>query len=124
MRETWRPNAEAFDYFADAKWRRMGPKWKPSIHMPRRASRITLEVVDVRVERLQDITDEDVFAEGLDLNEAGTFYVDDGPRDTDGFAEFAEPRTAFAFLWDGINGDRADWESNPWVWRIEFRRLP
>lgn len=89
----------------------------PSIYMPRWASRLVLAVQDVRVERLHDITEEDIFAEGLDMNEAGTFYVDHGP---DGIAEFEDPRTAFAFLWDSINGSRAPWESNPWVWRVEF----
>lgn len=123
VRETWRRSMgrDGFDYRASAEWPRMGPAWKPSIHMPRRASRLTLEVVSTRVERLHDITDEEVFAEGLDLNPAGTFYVEDGE---DELAEFAEPRDAFAFLWDGINGKRAEWDSNPWVWRVEFRRMP
>lgn len=89
----------------------------PGIHMPRWACRLVLAVQSVRVERLHAITEEDIFAEGLDMNEAGTFYVDHGP---DGIAEFEDPRTAFAFLWDSINGSRAPWESNPWVWRVEF----
>lgn len=122
VRETWRPSlqrADAYDYAASAEWPRSGPRWRPSIHMPRRASRITLEVLSVRIERLQQITDEDVFAEGLEMNAAGSFYAEVG----DELAEFEEPRDAFAALWDGINSHRARWDSDPWVWRVEFRRV-
>lgn len=86
-----------------------GRVWRPSIHMPRWASRLTLEVVSVRVERLQEISEPDAVAEGID---AATF----GPV-------WECARDAFAHLWDSINGERASWESNPWVWRVEFRRL-
>jgi hypothetical protein len=90
--------------------------WKPSIHMPRWASRISLEVVAVRVERVQEISEisvEDCFAEGI--------------SDQDGKIGWA-PSTAvghFSSLWDEINGGRpgCDWESNPWVWRIQFRKI-
>lgn len=86
--------------------------WRPSIHMPRWASRITLEVTEVRVERLQEITERDARAEGID---PGTSICD--------FA--ATPaRDDFARLWDSINGARASWASNPWVWAISFRRVP
>lgn len=80
---------------------------RPSIHMPRWASRITLRVTDVRAERVQDITQEDVVAEGVRL--------DPGPRS-------AGWRDEFATLWDKINKKRGySWKSNPWTWRIEFR---
>lgn len=80
-------------------------KWKrrPSIHMPRWASRITLEVVAVRVERLQEISEADAQAEGVD------------PVRTH--------RVSYIALWNTINGAGA-WESNPWVWVVEFKRLP
>lgn len=80
-----------------------GIKWRPSIHMPRWASRILLEVIDVRVERLHAITEQDAIAEGV--------------------SEVGFPRVSFAALWDSINEERASWASNPWVWRVEFRRL-
>ena len=99
-----------------------GLRWdrRNSIHMPRWASRITLKVTDVRVERLHDITDADAIAEGIERSVAGTFYV----RGIDvELAEFGDARTAFSFLWDGINGERADWESNPFVWRVAFSVL-
>lgn len=80
----------------------IAPPWRPSIFMPRWASRITLEVVSVRVERLHSIDDADALREGV---HGGSLTSD------------AE---AFAHLWDEINGDRAPWSSNPWVWRVEF----
>lgn len=85
-----------------------GEHWTPSIHMPRRASRIDLEIVGVRVERLQDITEGDALAEGVGA----------APEDA-----FDSARQEFASLWNHINGDRATWESNPWVWVVEFRRV-
>lgn len=92
-----------------------GIRWTPSIHMPRWASRITLEVTGVRVERVQDITVEDAEREGCDQP--------DWPRYYKGIVVF-DAREAFAYLWDDINGPRGHgWERNPWVWVVEFRRL-
>ena len=79
---------------------------RPSIHMPRWASRITLRVTSARVERLQSITDYDAIAEGIS-------------KSPNGHPEHIR----FAELWDQINGKRAAWGSNPWVWRIEFERV-
>lgn len=92
--------------------------WRPSIFMPRWASRFTLEVVDVRVERLHAITDEDARAEGVTLGEPMKATINGEP----GTARIFDPRKAFAVLWDQINGDGA-WEKNPYVWRVEFRRV-
>lgn len=94
----------------------------PSIHMPRWASRLTIEVVGVRVERLQDITDADIRAEGF-----GEDYDDW----RDGVANVAPPgstfealREYFAARWNGINYKRGHpWENNPWVWIIEFKAI-
>jgi len=80
-------------------------QWKPSIHMPRWASRINLEVVSVRVERLQNISEDDALAEGITLVERGTSPVDQ-----------------FKKLWESINGP-GSWEANPWVWVVEFKRI-
>ena len=104
--------------------------WKPSIHMPRWASRITLDVVSVRVERLHEITEEDARAEGIE----SLAFVHDATSPDDGFlghvfgrddgrsTMYHTAREAFAGLWDSLNAERAPWASNPWVWRVEFRR--
>lgn len=93
-----------------------------SIHMPRWASRITLEVTNVRVERLQSISEEDAKAEGVT---PATL------RDPGSYPDWMQPvkpgqpfRVAFEQLWDEINGTKAPWSSNPWLWVIGFRRLP
>jgi hypothetical protein len=89
--------------------------WHPSIFMPRWASRITLEVMKVRVERLQDITLEDVAAEGIGRYTFAKGVLSETPPD---------PRWKFIELWDAINAKRGfGWEVNPWVWVVEFRRL-
>lgn len=104
-------------------------RWTPAIHMPRALSRIDLEIVAVRVERLHDITDKDARAEGV---AEGRIPVDDyGPErigyvlgDDDGRCVlYPTPREAFARGWDSINGDRIAWASNPWVWVIEYKRV-
>lgn len=85
------------------------PKWRPSIHMPRWASRITLEVTGVRVERVQDITLEDMIAEGATPIQEDCYFFD----------SYAIP---FCKLWDSVNAKRGySWEQNPWVWIVEFR---
>ncbi len=125
VRETWTPIPEAkpSGYFTDPKWKDRvafyaadndrpmwaGDKWRPSIFMPRAASRITLEVVSIRVERVQSISEADAEAEGVD-------YIPSAPA-------ALTHRTSFARLWDKINGKRAPWESNPWVWCITFKRI-
>jgi hypothetical protein len=102
----------------------MRVSWRPAIHMPRWASRLTLEVLSVRVERLQEIAEEDAKAEGvLPFAEAYSGISMDQTL-TSGERCGDEPhRASFAILWDELNGDRANWKSNPWVWRVEFRRL-
>lgn len=88
-------------------------RWRPSIHMPRWASRITLKVVNVRAERVQDISREDILAEGINAHFA--------PRRKD---PLPTPRSAFAQLWDTINKNRGyGWDVNPWVWVLEFERV-
>ncbi|MCK2155755.1 morphogenetic protein [Citrobacter braakii] len=79
--------------------------WRPSIHMPRWASRITLEITDVRVERLNAITESDAEAEGITYTGFGDLLVD-----------------GYRYLWKSIYGDDS-WQVNPWVWVIEFKRI-
>lgn len=113
-----------------------GPaRWKPSIFMPRWASRITLEITEVRVQRLQEISEDDARAEGCRGARGAIGQMIPGPPTT--------AREDFERLWDSINGSRrrrvwddateerrtvidtsARWEANPWVWALTFRRLP
>ena len=89
--------------------------WRPSIFMPRWASRITLEITNVRVERLQEITEKDAKAEGATPANAG--QDEHGPIKT--------YRTGFVYGWNSINGKRKGcaWSDNPWVWVITFKPL-
>lgn len=98
----------------------VGP-WTPSIHMPRWASRITLEVVSVRVERLQEISNEDAKAEGVRAFEHDGAGVYEDYELGDG-TWCNDARGSFATLWRSINGPES-WAANPWVWRVEFKRL-
>ena len=87
-------------------------RWRPSIHMPRWASRITLELTDVRVQRVQDITGEDVEAEGVEFPEA------------EDYTRVAERWDPFIALWDSINAKRGyGWDANPWVWALSFQKV-
>ncbi|QYG03854.1 hypothetical protein [Massilia sp. NP310] len=94
--------------------------WKPSIHMPRAASRILLEVVSVHVERLQDISQEDAAAEGI--TDPGCTNC--GEPEAKCACSFPMPdyRDAYAYLWGQINGPDS-WLANPWVWVVEFKRV-
>lgn len=133
VRETWalyNLGGQKYIYKADnveyAK-----PKWKPSIHMPRKASRITLEIVDIRIERLMDISEEDAIAEGveivsnyedgsIDFNDLDSYlardYCDGDPNACTDTAKFS-----FHTLWQKINGIES-YKKNPWVWVIVFKR--
>jgi hypothetical protein len=106
-------------------WDRCRPgRWRPSIHMHRWASRITLQVTGVRVERLQEITEDDAAAEGAPSMAAVT-RVDPvfGTSTSAKVRDEGTHRYGFHVLWDRINGKRATWDSNPWAWVIEFRRV-
>lgn len=114
----YRANGKALKAWAtdngDGDWEKVdgevtsmeNPIWKPSIFMPRWASRITLEIAAVRVERVQDITQEDAYTEGVSPINTGDFI------------------TPFGELWDSINTKRGyGWDKNPWVWVISFKRV-
>lgn len=105
VRETWcQPAAHTFWYKADSTVQNI--KWRPSIHMPREAARILLRVTDVRVERLQDITDEQAEKEGCN--------------------DYTSTALGFFDVWDSTikpkDRDLYGWAANPWVWVIEFER--
>lgn len=101
----WAYSADRF-----GEQQRLGDRWKPSIHMPRAASRILLEIISVRVERLQAISEADAMAEGCLGKLAEAAPAAD------------EAREQFRDLWQSINGADS-WAANPWVWVVEFKRV-
>lgn len=98
--------------------------WVPSIHMPRWASRITLEVVSVRVERVRDILEEDARAEGAVFHDGGGVGHSGWRHDPSAGYVFGTAIHSFAGLWNAINAKRGfGWDVNPWVWAVEFRSI-
>lgn len=109
VRETWAehpdfPGCRRAIYRADPECEYDTERWRPSIHMPRWACRILLEIVSLRVERLQAINDQDAMAEGVDASLYGKSH-----------------RYGYSRLWEEING-AGSWSANPWVWVVEFKR--
>lgn len=102
------------------------PRWRPSIHMPRWASRITLEVTRIRIERLQEISEADAWAEGCAKGEptdnGGWFPAEEPDPSGVGTRGWDCARDWYADLWESINGE-GSWEKNPWVWVVEFKRV-
>jgi len=129
VRETWNERSEhaislGFEkFFYKAGWIGCTEKgWKPSIFMPKDACRIRLEITDIRVERLQDISEEDAKNEG-----AYRGILRDGPNTEKGqfhleFNVHGYYKTGFEFIWKVING-KESWNANPWVWVILFKKL-
>lgn len=141
---------ETLIYRADEKFMNesiedRGFKWHPSIHMPRWASRITLEITDIRVEQLQDISEEDAVAEGIDQLfdketrrrrpecdfDSWANYLWHGHigrtitgKQSDAwewqYSGYKKARDSFSSLWESINGP-GSWDKNPWVWVINFK---
>lgn len=106
----------------DADGRELG--WRPSIHMPRWASRILLEITSVRVERLHEISEADAQAEGVERVVVGSGwrrYCDPDSEEV-GVPPCGDARRSFRSLWKYINGAES-WNANPWVWVVEFKRV-
>lgn len=128
VRETWQPNpwsmGEPYFYRADGRFS-IGP-WKPSIFMPRAASRITLAITEVRVERLQSISEADAMAEGVKRwvhpEFVGNVQVYGNYDKDDEAPYFFNPINSFESLWTSING-ASSWAANPWVWAITFKAI-
>ena len=119
VRETWKKAPNGYYYYE--YWQKNGiadvTKWKPSIHMPKEASRIWLKVTNVRVERLQEITEAGIQKEGVEVD----------PKECAGKFDFiSELFLLFQRLWDSTikksDLNRYGWDASPWVWVIEFER--
>lgn len=124
VRETWGYNPDHHGmawhacYRADPGHEDDGIIWKPSIHMPRAACRLKLEITSVRVERLQDISEEDAKAEGAWPDES---VVEQVAKHFQRDVTAVHPSLAFRMLWESING-AGSWDANPWLWVVEFKR--
>lgn len=126
VRETWKEAPKGYYYYED--WQKDDiadvTKWKPSIHMPKEAARIWLKVTDVRVERLQEITDEQAKREGIQYDECPTGFA--WKQETDMHNCYTTPIGAMQALWNSTikksDLDRYGWDASPWVWVIEFER--
>jgi hypothetical protein len=115
---------EKIFYKADGKWDESNGKhcWRPSIHMPRWASRLTLEITDVHVQQIQEISAKDIIAEGA--VDRPHEVVGLGKCPVSAFDKICYPdlRSLWAAGWDKING-KGSWDENPWVWALTFRVL-
>lgn len=124
VRETWKKAPNGYYYYED--WQRNDiadiTKWKPSIYMPKEAARIWLKVMNVRVERLQEITDEQAKREGIQYDECPTGFA--WKQETDMHNCYTTPIGAMQALWNSTikksDLDRYGWDASPWVWVIEF----
>lgn len=120
VREAWKKAPNGYYYYED--WQKNDiadvTKWKPSIHMPKEAARIWLKVTDVRVERLQDVTEDGAKAEGA-IDNRGFIHSPENEYDS-----IHTAREHFAEIWNSTikksDIDRYGWNANPWVWIIEF----
>ena len=95
-------------------------KWKPSIHMPKAAARIWLKIIDIRVERLHNISEEDAINEGVKIGESIQKQVNLYYNYESELFNFQQAKASFKSLWISINGNDS-WIKNPWVWVIEFK---
>lgn len=126
VRETWKKALNGYYYYED--WQRNDiadvTKWKPSIRMPKEAARIWLKVTNVRVEHLQEITDEQAKREGIQYDECPTGFT--WKQETDMHNCYTTPIGAMQALWNSTikksDLDGYGWDANPWVWTIEFER--
>jgi hypothetical protein len=96
-------------------------KWRPSIFMPRWASRINLDMTGIRVARVQDISSQDVEKEGIDVVSKLPLFINP-EADMERMVNFVA-HDLFSKLWDSINGKKYPWDSNPYVWCIEFKKI-
>ncbi|MDQ7818714.1 MAG: hypothetical protein RDU14_16935 [Melioribacteraceae bacterium] len=137
VRESFLPNyfddnkpAYKADWTGTAEEIINSPKWKPSIHMPRNLSRIQLEILNIKVERVQDITEEDAMKEGMQIpvteieGKIKPIVQVSGKYLPLHYGDPYKYKSHYAALWDGLNFKRGyGWSVNPFVWCIEFKRI-
>ena len=136
VRESYIPNYfDDYSHGYKANWNSVAaelvpkPKWKPSIHMPKAACRIFLKITEIKVERLNKISEEDAKKEGVEIRYVLEKVGDEKPIEMykdysfneDGYLVYYAS-FSFQTLWQSING-KDSWEANPWVWVISFERI-
>jgi hypothetical protein len=129
VRETWQHSLNPNEYcykadtdnpiYLDKNW-----KWKPSLHMPKAACRLFLKITNIKVERLQDISEDDAVVEGVEKHLHGfKKYTNHNPSSIAVYDVcMKDAKSSFETLWQSINGAES-WNNNPWVWVIEFQKL-
>lgn len=123
VRETWAHSPTGFDYRADCELPPCGhEKWRPSIHMPRAASRLTLELTGVRVERIQSISAKDIIAEGAVARAHQSEQFGKMPVSAFDGGAYVDLISLWASGWEKINGKGA-WKRNDFVWVLSFQRV-
>ncbi|WP_445458406.1 hypothetical protein [Flavobacterium sp. HNIBRBA15423] len=111
--EKWKELEQKFSYYYKADFYNHTFKYEPSIHMPKEACRLFLKIKNIRAERLNDISQADAIAEGIKKDLGWKNYLFEGAE--------TDPYSSFETLWKKING-KESWNSNPWVWVIDFER--
>jgi hypothetical protein len=129
-RDGFNPNIGVWVYRADNHdYPTITANWTSPMFMPREASRITLEITDIRVERLQDITEDDAIEEGVEFGSGWEEECGEGYCTGEGWMDYksfdygcSTPKDSYCTLWDSLNAKRGyPWESNPWVWVVTFK---
>jgi len=115
------PQSESGDFVLQAPDGTPLVKWKPSIFMPRLVSRISLEITEVGVSRVKQISEADAIAEGVEQVADGWKCYGDCTSHKTGHSNRTSATASFTSLWDSINAKTWDWDSNPWVWVINFK---
>lgn len=127
VRETFAeisPSSTVYQADDDTALKGTKHRWTPSIHMPRRLSRITLEITDISARHVQDITEEDAWAEGTEVLENNWSAADLCATAKRYDLCVEDSRCTYAHLWDTLYASRGlGWAANPWVWIVSFKRL-
>ena len=122
VREKWAyRDCQSYYYFASNSDEHI-EKWKPSIHMPKEACRIKLEITNIRVERVQYISKADAIAEGIEVLDGMSNYKNYLHGKGANYGYVKEAKISYMTLWESING-KDSWNTNPWVWVLSFKKV-
>lgn len=121
VRETWREDAGDFHYKADCEYdAQKATRWRPSIHMPRCASRDKYQILELSIERLHNLTDESAIKEGVEISKCSELVIRYKNYLSKNEGSYSMPSYSYRTLWESINGANS-WDANPWVWVIKYK---